>query len=459
MKCILFFALASAVYAQVGITDHEDAIVPEATQEVAPMEFVDEEALLQENEEAHAKAAAFLEKAGANACSKLSDATAQEVKDNVKAQQAILDKIDKGANCPKRGQAAVNTMKDKLKAAENASKDATKKYNDALNVDVDFGKRKFNSLTEGNCNSFFNSAAYTSAKKKVADAKKKTQQAAGKVTQAQKDLKAAEAAAKSEVKTCQCDTFKAHQKALADANAKVKASNTKAWTEAAHLKCVLAGKSMSSCTVPPLPKVKATSVAAGVTGGACSAWEGQPQCKNARTDWQTKNTMKITRTSGNNQWNAGCWMKAQIPGKREQDYQLNGVWSATGSDPGYAMWGFEHLKTGESGHYYPTIDYAAYCMKNTNLYIYEKGNAMGSYSQCPCRSSANLRLVMKKDGTVLYQMYRANNQNYWTTCYTSTRKAKNVPYIIDNSLYSNTASLTQYLTVGKLSREAWKPAP
>merc|ERR1711871_435825 len=279
VKCIVFFALASAVYAQVGITDHEDAIVPEATQEVAPMEFVDEEALQQANEEAHAKAAAFLEKAGAGACSKLSDATAQEVKDNVKAQQAILDKIDKGANCPQRGQAAVNTMKGKLTAAENASKDAAKKYNDALNVDVDFGKRKFNSLTEGNCATFFNSAAYTNAKKKVADAKKKKTEAEGKVTQAKKDLKAAEDAAKTDVRVCYCDTFKAHKKALADANKKVAASNTKAWKEAAHLKCVLAGKTTNACTVPPLPKVKATTVAAGVNSNACeTAWGDNPQC-------------------------------------------------------------------------------------------------------------------------------------------------------------------------------------
>merc|ERR1740127_219185 len=173
-------------------------------------------------------------------------------------------------------------MKGKLTAAENTSKDATKKYNDALNVDVDFGKRKFNSLTEGNCNTFFGSTAYTNAKKKVSDAKKKKEEAAGKVTQAQKDLKAAEASAKASVKTCQCDTYKNHQKALADANAKVKAANTKAWTEAAHLKCVLAGKAANSCTVPPLPKVKATSVATGVNNGACtvsSAWKGQKQCK------------------------------------------------------------------------------------------------------------------------------------------------------------------------------------
>merc|ERR1712164_166808 len=181
----------------------------------------------------------------------------------------------------------------------------------------------------GNCNTFFGSTAYTNAKKKVADAKKKKEEAAGKVTQAQKDLKAAEDSAKADVKTCQCDTYKNHQKALADANAKVKAANTKAWTEAAHLKCVLAGKTTNACTVPPLPKVKATSLAAGVSAGACSSWEGQPQCKNAQLTQATKNSFKVQRIKGNNNWDAGCWMKAQIPAHRTQDYQLNGVWQTS----------------------------------------------------------------------------------------------------------------------------------
>merc|ERR1712167_541657 len=96
---------------------------------------------------------------------------------------------------------------------------------------------------------FFNSAAYTSAKKKVAEARTEKEEAAGKVTQAQTSLKAAEDSAKAEVKQCQCDTHNNHVKALAEANDKVKAANTRAWTEAAHLKCVLAGKTSNACTV------------------------------------------------------------------------------------------------------------------------------------------------------------------------------------------------------------------
>merc|ERR1712005_888 len=102
-----------------------------------------------------------------------------------------MDKIDKGAKCPKEGQDAVNTMQGRLTAAQNDKKAKDKAYNDAMNADVNFGTRKFNSLTKGQCGTFFNSAADKNA-------------------------------AKIAVRKCQCSTYKAHEKALSDSNAKVK---------------------------------------------------------------------------------------------------------------------------------------------------------------------------------------------------------------------------------------------
>merc|ERR1719253_1962604 len=104
--------------------------------------------------------------------------------------------MDKGANCPKEGQDAVAAMQGKLAAAQNTKKAKDKAYNDALNTDVNFGTRKYSSLTKGQCGTFFNSAAYKNAETKV------------------------------------------------------KSANTKAWTKAAHLKCVLDGKTTNQCTVP-----------------------------------------------------------------------------------------------------------------------------------------------------------------------------------------------------------------
>jgi hypothetical protein len=275
MKIAICFALALAV---TSAQHAEDGVVPESTQEVEPvLELVDTSAEEAENAAAHQEAKSYLQKAGSDACKALADSAAKAVKDNVKAEQEILDKIDKGAKCKDEGQDAVNAMKKKLAEAKDAQKKANKKYDDAQNADVDFGKRKYSSLTKGNCDTFFNSQAFKNAKSKVNDAKKKKDQAAGTVSQAQKSVDTAEKSAIMDVRKCQCTTFNNHKKALAAANKSVQSANTKSWTKAAHLKCVLAGTPASSCTVPALPKVKATSVANGVDASKCEHWyNGKP---------------------------------------------------------------------------------------------------------------------------------------------------------------------------------------
>jgi len=52
------------------------------------------------NAKAHAEATDYLAKAGSGACKSLADATEADVKNNIKAEQDILNKIDKGAKCP-----------------------------------------------------------------------------------------------------------------------------------------------------------------------------------------------------------------------------------------------------------------------------------------------------------------------------------------------------------------------
>jgi len=258
------------------------------------------------------------------------------------------------------------------------------------------------------------------------------------------------------VKTCQCDTYKNHQKALADANAKVKAANTKAWTEAAHFKCVLAGKSTNSCTVPPLPQVKATSVATGVGSDKCAPkWAGGSQCKYAVAQ-QTSNDITVKRNSGNNNWEAGCFMQAQVPANRKKDYMVQQVWTKGSAAQGYTMAGFE--QAGQAGHKYQQINWAAYCWVNVNMYIYEKGNGRGHQAGCPCQSKATTRVIMKKDNTVEYWMQQGNGS--WKKCYTSGVKAQsNTAYVVDQSIYQQGSTMQQKLYVGSASNNQWTPAP
>merc|ERR1711939_503369 len=80
---------------------------------------------------AHAEATDYLAKTSSGACQALADATVKDVENNIKAEQDILNKIDKGANCPNEGQQAVATMEGKLKKAQNDHTAAVKAHNDA----------------------------------------------------------------------------------------------------------------------------------------------------------------------------------------------------------------------------------------------------------------------------------------------------------------------------------------
>jgi len=253
------------------------------------------------------------------------------------------------------------------------------------------------------------------------------------------------------VRKCQCNTFKAHEKALADANAKVASANKASWTKAAHLKCVLAGKTTNACTVPAMPKVKAVALAAGVNAGRCSSWEGKAQCGNAVCS-NCKNKAnflgRIYRQTGDQSWNSGCFMKAEIPKQRTNDYRLTGSWNAHGTGRGgqkHAMWGFREAKDLKSsgshnGHYYGSIDYAFYCTSvNARLHIYEKGSSKGYGGQCHCGTVANFRQYMYQNANVVYEM--ASNQHGWRSCRTVGGASKSKAYVVDESIYGKYCDL------------------
>merc|ERR1719174_1179930 len=178
--------IALSVYA---VPESVPATVPESTL-LADQAMADasEAANAAESAAAHAEATEYLAKAGSGACKSLADATETDVKQNIAAEQSTLNKIDKSANCPNEGQGAVKSMQTKLSNAQTAKTNADNAYTAAQNTDVNFGTHKFNSLTKGQCSTFYNSGSYKAAEQKVSAAKKTKDQAAGKVTQAKKDL-------------------------------------------------------------------------------------------------------------------------------------------------------------------------------------------------------------------------------------------------------------------------------
>merc|ERR1719502_1544744 len=89
------------------------------------------------------------------------------------------------------------------------------------------------------------------------NAKKKLDESKAAVKAAEEGLENAKKERTKAQYKCKCDTHKNHASALTKRNEEAEKANKAGWTKAAHLKCVLDGKSYSQCTVPPMPKVKA----------------------------------------------------------------------------------------------------------------------------------------------------------------------------------------------------------
>merc|ERR1711998_445894 len=174
-----------------------------------------------------------------NACSNLAGTAKKDVTDSVAASQKVVAGMPNGDQCKNEGAPLITK-------ADDAESGALKKLNDAKAAQIDFGKFTVSSLKEGQCGSFFNTKAKTTAK-----------DAAKAVTTAKDE------AAKL-VKKCQCDSKKAIEKAIKDLNEKSKAANQAAWTKAYHMDCVLAGTPASKCSIPALPKVQPVPFGAGV---------------------------------------------------------------------------------------------------------------------------------------------------------------------------------------------------
>lgn len=126
------------------------------------------------------------------------------------------------------------------------------------------------SLDGSTCSSFYNSQVWKTSKAKRVAASQAADKAKGALASASQALDAAVIAAKKAVTSCQCDVRKLHATSLAKANADAVKANTKAWTKAAHLRCVIEGKTTNQCTVPDVPKVKKVSVQDGVKNANCN---------------------------------------------------------------------------------------------------------------------------------------------------------------------------------------------
>merc|ERR1711959_394214 len=264
MKISILIASLALIYATASPIDN---VVPEES-------LIDNE-YIYPDDEAHAtaqrKVNELLQSGKSDAdCRKLAKSTADDVIKSVAAQQAALNKMGRGSQCNVEGSSLIAAAEKSKSTAESNLKSKTTAHTNAKAKKFNFGDFSYNTLTEGQCGTFFNSAVWKSAKASVAAAKSAMDKAQGAVAQAKKDLADAKAAAAKMVATCKCNVKKLHAKTITDFNSSVNAANMKAWKLAAHLVCVLDHKTTNQCTVPTLPTVKAVKLDAGVAG-ACAA--------------------------------------------------------------------------------------------------------------------------------------------------------------------------------------------
>jgi len=203
-------------------------------------------------------------------CRKLADATEDEVRKSVAAQQAAIDQLDKGAKCIDTGKKDVDKAKKRLKQATDDKDKKDKALRKARSAKVDFGKYPYEDLTPGQCAVFFNSAAWKNAHSAVQKAQKAATEASGYLQASKKAHQDAVDTAKKAANKCACDVKKLHLKAVKNANAKAEAANKKAWKKAADLRCLLDGTPASKCKVTSIPTVKAVKLSKFAEGQQCS---------------------------------------------------------------------------------------------------------------------------------------------------------------------------------------------
>jgi len=203
-------------------------------------------------------------------CRKLVTETRKDITTNVDSCQKVMNALPAGSQCVGLGQTGVKAATEAKSKADKHHKETTTEVTKASSASVDFGSRTYSSLTQGKCESFYSSSAYTTAKTRYTTAVTAQTKAKGAAEEAAKAVTAAIAAAKKEVSECLCKTKKDHNEAFAT-HTKADAANQKAWNFACKVECVLDGKTACKCSAAP--KCKRAKVTSAVMEESCPSVE------------------------------------------------------------------------------------------------------------------------------------------------------------------------------------------
>merc|ERR1712028_303861 len=207
------------------------------------------------------------------ACSELANATRDEVEDNVKTKQGMLDELDKGCGCAALGQDEVTRTVNEMNAALNAVTVAETALETATNAQVQLSSQSFQFLQSGECGWIQTDVAYQTAHATYTTAV--TTLATARTTYALSVTAHTEAVSEAtRLKLeCECATQSAHAAAWADANQDNDA-NAAAWAQAHHIDCVVDHIAEADCSFGPAPGLTQPTLCDDIESVSCAVESG-----------------------------------------------------------------------------------------------------------------------------------------------------------------------------------------
>jgi len=297
-------------------------------------------------------------------CRKLADDTESDVKASVKAQQDVIEAMDKGEKCGAKGQEEVATALAELQKATDDKKDKDGVLAKAQKKTINFGDFTFDTLTPGKCDTFFDMAVFKDAAAAVATAKADAEKAAGALTASKKAHEDAKKAAAKAANDCRCDVKDLHEKAIKKANADAEAKNKKAFKKAADLRCLLDGTPADKCKVTAIPVVKAVSLTKETEAATCGPTGAVVFSKFSGGVTSCGSNGCIYKTGSGTGWHSDATDKSQLL------EEGGGGLCAYRQQGQHAMVGFDNQDSSSS---YSDIRWAMYATSSNQYAAYENG--------------------------------------------------------------------------------------
>jgi len=424
----------------------EDAVVPEqALFEAVDADF---EATRTELEQLRAKGTSDKE------CRKLADATEDDVKASVKAQQDALDSIDKGEKCPSKHSKEVADALKNLNKAKSDKKSADDAYAKAKKTKINFGDFTYDQLTPGQCGSFFNQAVYKNADTSVKAAKTKADTAAGALSASQKAYDTAVADQTRAINKCHCDVKKLQKATLEKMNSDVKVANEKLYKKAADLRCLLDGTPASKCKVGAIPVVVPVKVTAATAAAKCGP-TGLATFTGFTAQAKSCGQGCVYRTSGNG-WNTDAigtqvLKKDQYQGSSGYGFCATRGTTYSSSWP-HAMIGLDAVDNGNS---YSDIDFAMYADSSFSFDVYYKGSGKYHGPSNSWKSGGQACIWLTKTQVRMWVNYDTRG---WLNIY-NTNSNPNADYHIDAAMYSDKSQFSDVYWIDAEPKSGSKGKP